>query len=402
MANLVDVRGFDLVPQIYNDDKMYRGVMDLVAGRQRAKAEDQAAQDEFTQRETLRQGGVLAQYARQGDEQSAYAMLDAAIQQEQNPVTKQELMELRAMPYATGKNVAMYALRGNPLTQNMLPDATRGLGINSRNLGYVQDDKGNVFTHWATSDPNTGTSESSYEPLNPKVPNPIGGVTPVSTESLNLRKKLETTESFEQETAEDRAKREAMIAGKTAESAETAKANVQLQTAYDIAMAEARAKAQQTSIQQAEEAKLGIQQLTPLFALADEALADPAGIYAGDVWDKIQGGLLPKVGFVVNQDRLNNTAKFRMAMTQVKTGAKPVGSGNPTEGEWAMYAQTIPDPETSNIGALKAGYNAYKKLVDAKYRELERIGQRTPLSSGSQQAPQQQTQQPQVIDWSSY
>lgn len=395
LTNIVDTRGYNLVGTIPESNALGQG---LAAMMQRKERVNKEAQDT----ETMRQAGILRQALDIEDDSQLGTYWNTVIEREQDPVVKGELQQLSGYDPATQKSLVKQILTSKGLGQ-MLPGQDTGAGWQAykgpdqTKQVDVDDDGQPIMQDFSTVirvNPRTNQQDAQFIPLSDPYKgdgSPIAkaaGAKAAATAGAAEKARI----GAQIEAAPDVTRIEAEKAG----AVEQAKADAQVSSAYQIAMEKARANAEQASLKTATEAKFALDQTNPIFKMADEAIANKSGFYSGDYMSSFAGGFLPKLGIVLDQDKLNNTAQLRMALTQLKMGAKPVGSGNPTEGEWKMYAQTIPDPDTATPGQLIYAYNKYKKQVADKYKELEKKGIKTEPSTQAQQ------QQPQVIDWSSY
>jgi len=391
MPEIIDSRGYQLVGKIPESDALARGLASMMQRRDRVNSEAK-------NRETMREAGILSGVYNIQDDAESNAYIDAMIARSTNDVERGELEQLKSYDLNTRRNIARQALTSKGLGA-MIPGQDNGAGWQAykgqdqqRQVGTDEDGQP-IYQDFAVvtrTNARTGQIENIQEPLTGQYKqdgSPIIGMKAATAGAVSRATEQGRTGAIIEsaDTIKD-------IKAKEAGAIEQAKSDVQVKSAYEMALEQARAKAQQASMQAANETKFALDQTNPIFKMADEAIADKeSGFYSGDYMSSFAGGFLPKAGIVLDQAKLNNTTKLRMALTQLKLGAKPVGSGNPTPGEWEMYAKTIPDPDTATTGQLIYAYNAYKKQVADKYKELDRAGVKGSSS-------QKETAQPNELD----
>lgn len=361
---IVNPSDYQLVGKIPESNAFGEGMKAMMQRKERVNTE-------AMNREHMRQAGTLSQLQRIKDPEQYKAYMAQLLQAEKHPAFRADLEKMASMDMTTAQNMAAQAVRGVGLGR-LLPGESVN-GGRSWDAGEIvkqvgQDENGKPlfqrFTITKTLD-DSGNQQLIETPIG----NPTADMSQLPGALENYSKSYGSQSGANQADISQGGELgdiKATTAGKEAE----AKAGVELKHAYDIAFQQARAKAQQSTMQANAEAMNGLEQLQPLFSMADEALGSPAGFYAGNIMDSIKSGILPVTGFVLDQDKLNNTTNLRMALTNLKVGAKPTGAGNPVASEWEMYAQTIPDPMLASPGQLRSAYSRYKQLVQDKYRQL--------------------------------
>jgi len=256
----------------------------------------------------------------------------------------------------------------------------------------VIDEAGNVFNQTANYDPNTDQWATGYQPVQP-------GTTPSG--KLDIYSKAGLTASTDIENEAERARRVKQaeqdvlvktapeIAGKT----EAAKQTEIVKSQYAKSMEQLKADVQKESQMALESGRMSIAQTEPFLDVAKNALdardenGELIGIYGGTLWGNIAKGELPKVGININQPKLDNTARVRMALTNIKVGAKPAGSGNPTPSEWDMFALTMPDPETANPKQLRSMITALEDIRNRQLKVYQKQSINAPLAPQGAQPP---------------
>lgn len=360
----VDTRGYKLVGEIPRSNDFANAIQGMV---KRGAAKDKAYED----KNDLRQAGILAQLSRIQDPDQYNSYLQNAIANAQDDEERGELEHLSTFDQPTGQQITQGILRGSPHAGMLATESSaqrKSWKLNTRPIPTGEkNDKGeplyNLSAGSITQNPDGSIKKSTI--------NIIENAT-IAEINADSRSKGYESEQGKIQARQDAADQDAQDAAKKAGMVAEAQSDDELKNIYNITLEKAKAQAAQSTLTANTEAVNNLDQLKPLFAMADDALANDAGFYAGNIMDDLQSKGLPYLGFVLNEPKLNNTAQLRMALTNLKIGAKPAGSGNPTEGEWKMYAQTIPDPELSTPGQLVTAYRKYKKLVDDKYAEIAR------------------------------
>lgn len=88
------------------------------------------------------------------------------------------------------------------------------------------------------------------------------------------------------------------------------------------------------------------------------------GIYGGTWGDTLAKGF-SRAGIVVDQGKLDRTARAKMIATQLKFMAKPKGMGAMSDSEWAIIRDAIPDPDSATMSEIQAGIDEFKRqLID--------------------------------------
>lgn len=237
------------------------------------------------------------------------------------------------------------------------------------------------------------------------------GVSPITSSGsfmLNNSQEIANAEALKAQQVEQAKLGEQLKIKPTIASQERTAINAaDIKSIYEKTLLQKQAENQGVLAAAAEKANTGYEMMTPLFEQVDSVLADKKKeIYSGTTWDYIVGTAAPKVGAVFDQDKLNNTVTVRQNIATLRTMSKPVGSGNPTEGEWARFDGMLPDPNTATRGELVTGYNNYTKAVKDWYKQNQQraTGQKVesnPNAFVPQTAPTQGAQ-PQSINWSDY
>lgn len=373
----------DLVPTLDPNQlaSVGEGIGRLLQTRQLQKEQAQQKVD-------MREAGIMSQFLRLNSPEEAVAYANMVIKQ--HPDLAPDINEL--LPdiqnnWGGVKSAIAGKLRGSPVGAGMIPGETQRRIVGTTDLGKsykdsgLKNDAGKPLFQLVTRRQvlyGDGTLDVMEEPFGELTDKPdlALGQGAYASQYAGTKGQVAAQEETSDVTAG--------IKGKETRAVEQAKADVAIATNYKQALETARGQAQKKAMEAAAETGAGIQKIQGMFGDIEAAIANPAGFYTGDIMGKLAGGFLPSVGFVVNPEKLNNTAVLRMYLTQLKLGAKPAGSGNPTPSEWEMYGRTIPDPDTATPGQLVAAYHAYKKQVMDKYAELQGRAPAAPQGAPAQ------------------
>jgi len=261
---------------------------------------------------------------------------------------------------------------------------------------YATDSSNNVFLIGSEYDPNTQSYRESYRSItNPDAQPDFNSLRIVSAEGLPTVYGGKAAGAGAIKTEEKKV--ELAFDPEIKRKEEELKLAEQLKTTYAIAQEKLKSDVQKESQMALESGRISIAQTEPFLDVAKNALdardenGELIGIYGGDIWGTIAKGV-PKLGFTPNQAKADNTARVRMALTNIKVGAKPAGSGNPTPSEWDMFALTMPDPETASPKQLRSMITSLEDIRkrQMKVYEKESINRpATPQTNKGEKSPEQ-------------